>query len=105
MSDSVEFDRYIRTPFVVEATVITEENIDEIAELIGEVKVRNGEKYIALDRRVVPNMGRAYIGWFFTRLDDNYRCYNQKVFEKQFKAVGDQTEVTIALTEAPPVEV
>lgn len=97
MSDTLEFERFVRTPFVVEAVVITEENIDEIAKLVGEVKVKDGEKYIALDRRIVPNLGRAYQGWYFTRLDDNYRCYSEKIFNQQFVAVGDETEVTIQL--------
>jgi len=100
MSDTLEFERYVRTPFVVESIVITEENIDEIAELVGEVKVRNGEKYIALDRRIVPNLGRAHLGWHFTRLDDNYRCYSPKVFAAQFVEVGDRTEVTIEMSKA-----
>jgi hypothetical protein len=99
MSADLETKRYVRTPFVVEATIITEENIDSIAEKIGEVKVRNGEKYIALDRRIIPNLSRAYVGWFFTTLDDNYRCYSPKVFNAQFVSIGDDTEVTFSLEE------
>ena len=97
MSDTLEFERFVRTPFVVEATLITDENIEQIAELIGQVRVKDGEKYIALDRRVVPNLGRAYIGWYFTQMDDNYRCYSPKIFTQQFVEVGDRDEITIKL--------
>ena len=101
MSDSLEVQRFVRTPFVVEATLITEENIDEIGKLIGEVKTKDGEKYIAIDRRIVPNFSRAYLGWYFTQMDDKYRCYAPKVFTQQFVAVGDKTEITIQLEDLP----
>lgn len=80
----MEFNQYIRRPFVVEAVEITEENMVEIANLVGEVRSKNGVTFIALDRRVVPNVNRAYVGWFMTRMADNYRCYSPKVFTDQF---------------------
>ena len=84
MTDNSNFSRYIRKPFGVLATEITAENIDELAPLVGEVRMKGDEKYIALDRRIVPNVGRAYIGWFMTRLGDNLRCYSPKIFKDQF---------------------
>jgi hypothetical protein len=83
------FNQYVRTPFSVEATIITEENIEEVAQLVGTVRVKNGEKYVALDRRIVPNISRAYIGWYVTRLGDNFRCYSPKVFTEQFEPMND----------------
>lgn len=80
----MQFDKYIRRPFVVEAVEITTENMEEIAELVGEVRVKDGVPYIALNRRIVPNVNRAYAGWFMTQLDDNYRCYSPKIFNDQF---------------------
>lgn len=84
MGPVMKFNQYIRRPFVVEAVEITEENIDEVAELVGEIRVKDGVKFIALNRRIVPNVNRAYIGWFMTRMNDNYRCYNPKTFNEQF---------------------
>jgi len=83
------FSLFVRTPFSVEALIITEENIDEVAKLVGTVKTKNDEKYIALDRRVVPNISRAFIGWYLTRLGDNLRCYSPKVFMEQFEPMPD----------------
>ncbi len=83
------FNQYVRTPFSVEATIITEENIEEVAQLVGTVRTKNGEKYIALDRRIVPNISRAYLGWYVTRLGDNFRCYSPKVFTEQFEPMND----------------
>lgn len=97
MSD-IQFERFVRTPFVVEAVQITEENLEEIAAIIGEVKEKDGVRYIALDRRVVPNVARAFVGWTFTRLDDNYRCYSPKVFSQQFISVGNDTSVTFDIS-------
>lgn len=83
------FDQYVRTPFSVEALIITEENIEEVAKLVGTVRIKNDEKYIALDRRVVPNISRAYLGWYLTRLGDNLRCYSPKIFDEQFEIMPD----------------
>lgn len=95
----IEFNNYVRTPFAVEATLITNENIDAIADLVGTVRVKNGEKYIALDRRIVPNISRAYVGWFVTRLGDNYRCYSPKVFSEQFELMSDTLVVCFDFNE------
>lgn len=80
----MEFTTFIRKPFVVQAIEITEKNINEVAEFIGTVRTKGDLTYIALDRRIVPNVSRAYIGWFLTILGDNYRCYAPKVFNDQF---------------------
>jgi len=80
----MEFKTYTRTPFAVEAVEITEDNIDEIAALIGSVRTKDGVKTILVDRKIVPNIGRAGIGWFVTKMDDKYRCYAPKLFSEQF---------------------
>ena len=93
------FNNYVRTPFAVEATIISEENIEDVAALVGTVRVKNGEKYIALDRRIVPNISRAYVGWFVTRLGDNYRCYSPKVFSEQFEEMNETLVVCFDFNE------
>jgi hypothetical protein len=94
-----EFTKFVRKPFSVLATQVTEENIDELAKLVGEVRLKGEEKYIALDRRIVPNVGRAYLGWFVTRLGDNLRCYSPKVFKEQFMAMPDTDPVCFTQAE------
>lgn len=80
----MKFEHYIRKPFTVEAVEITRENIDEVAELIGETREKDGVPFIAINRRLVPNIHRAYLGWFVTKLGDNFRCYSPKVFNAEF---------------------
>lgn len=87
----MEFSQYIRKPFKVEAIEITDDNFMEIAKLVGEPRTKNGVAFIALDRRVVPNVSRAFVGWFMTKLGDNYRCYSPKVFNEQFVAHEPET--------------
>lgn len=85
----MNFTQFTRKQFSVEAVEITEENFEEIAAIVGEIREKDGAKWIAVDRRVVPSVNRAYVGWFMTRLGDNYRCYSPKVFHEQF--VADDT--------------
>lgn len=80
----MEFNQYVRRPFAVEAVEITEKNLNDIAKLVGTVRTLDGVTFIALDRRIIPNIRRAYVGWYLTRLGDNYRCYSPVVFESQF---------------------
>jgi hypothetical protein len=80
----MQFKNYIRKPFTVEAVEITEENMSDVAELIGEVREKDGVTFIAINRRLVPNIHRAYVGWFVTKLGDNFRCYSSKVFNAEF---------------------
>lgn len=99
MADDIDFERYVRTPFAVEATLITEDNIDEVAKLVGEVKTKNGEKFIVLDRRIVPNVGKAFQGWYLTRLGVNLRCYSPKVFKEQFMALPENGQATFTFSD------
>lgn len=86
MSD-LQFKTYERKPFRVEAIKITEDNIDEIGDLIGEVKIhtRTGAKFIATNPKIVSEVGYVYIGWYLTRYKNKYRCYKPVVFEKEFR--------------------
>jgi hypothetical protein len=87
----MEFSSFVRRPFLVEAVQITEENMEEVAKLIGEVKpnTKDGGNMILLDRHIIPNIRRAFVGWWVTKLDDNLRCYSPKVFEKEFTPKDD----------------
>ena len=81
----MEFTNFVRKPFTVEATEVTADNMAEVAELIGALREKdNGTPYIAVDRRLVPNLYRVYTGFWLTRMGDNVRCYSKRVFKQQF---------------------
>ena len=81
----MEFTNFVRKPFTVEATEVTAENMAEVAELIGVLRVKdNRTPYIAVDRRLVPNLYRVYTGFWLTQMGDNVRCYSKRVFKQQF---------------------
>jgi hypothetical protein len=85
----MEFATYNRNPFTVEALMITEENLDEVAALIGIVRTKGNDRYIAINRRLVPHVTRAYVGWWVTKVDNNLRCYSPKAFAEQFSPAED----------------
>lgn len=87
MGESLKFDRYVRTPFQVEAVRITEENLHEIAALIGEITTEDGKTFITINRKIIPTMGKAFVGWYLTRSGDSLRCYSAKVFKQQFMSL------------------
>lgn len=80
----MQFKTYNRNPFTVEALLITEENIEEVATLIGEIRKKGRERYIAVNPWVVPHVKRAFVGWWVTKVDNNLRCYSPKSFTEQF---------------------
>lgn len=89
----LEYKEYIRKPFVVEAVLITEENIKEIAKFVGKTETsEDGTIFIRVDPELVPNVTRVFPGHYMTRMGDHIRCYTPKVFFDQF------TEMT------PPVK-
>lgn len=94
MGESLKFDRYARTPFQVEAVRITEENFQEVADLIGEITTEDGKTFIAINRKIIPTMGKAFVGWYLTRSGDSLRCYSAKVFKQQFMSLNSEARVT-----------
>lgn len=88
----IEFQKYTRKPFTVEAVEITEENLEELAVHIGTIKTReeDGVKYIHVDRRLVPNVFRVFPGFFMTKMGDNIRCYSPRTFKEQFELLGTE---------------
>ena len=82
---TLQYENFVRKPFLVEATQVTEENMEELAKHIGEVrKKEDGTRYIFVDKRLVPNVYRVFPGFWVTRMGDNVRCYSEKVFHAQF---------------------
>ena len=95
MGERLEFIRFTRRPFSVEAVEVTDDNMDELGALIGDIRVKDDVRYIAIDRRVVPNVRKAFVGWWVTRMDDNLRCYSPEIFEEQFieASMGERAEL------------
>lgn len=81
----MEFAEFVRTPFKIEAFQITDENLEEVCDLIGtEIKTKGDARHIVLDRRVVQTGFRAVIGGWVTRMGDRLRYYSPASFESQF---------------------
>ena len=80
----MEYIEIVRKPFIVEAVEVTTENIEEIAKLVGELRFKDDKPYIQVNRNVVPGVYRVHPGYWMTRMGDNIRCYNKRVFASQF---------------------
>lgn len=78
--------KFVRKPFVVTAVEITESNIADLATSLGELKTDDstGRQFIQLNRKIVPMVDKAYVGWFVTGFGEKYRCFNPKSFHAQF---------------------
>ena len=101
----MEFTTFVRKPFTVEAVEITNENIAELAEFIGTLRERdNGQKFIQVDRRAVPNVFRVYPGFWMTKMGDNVRCYSKRIFKDQFTESTDEIEGWVKFLNGEEVE-
>lgn len=88
----MEMTTFVRKPFAVQAIEVTEENIAEIAELVGELKeTEAGVPFIKVHPRLVPNVFKVYPGFWMTKMGDNVRCYSAKIFRQQF--IESTTEI------------
>jgi len=96
---TVQYQDFVRKPFKVRATLVTPENMEELSKHIGEVRTNDeGEKYIFVDKRLVPNVNRVFVGFWVTQFGDNVRCFSDKSFRKQFT---EYTEDWAAYFEEP----
>ncbi len=92
----MDFTTFVRKPFKVEAVEVTEENIAEVAKLVGALREKDdGSPYIHVDRRLVPNVYRVYPGFWMTKMGDNVRCYSQPVFINQFVESSEDIETWV----------
>ena len=89
----MQFEQFVRKPFVVQAIQITEENIEELAKFIGTLERKDdGRPYIQVDKTKVPNLFRVYPGFWMTRMGKNTRCYAENIFAKEFKPSTPELE-------------
>lgn len=92
----MQFDTFVRKPFLVEAVEITEENIEELAKFIGTLKRKgNGTPFIQVDSTKVPNIPRVYPGYWLTRMGKKTRCYSQRVFKQEFTESSPALEAQV----------
>jgi hypothetical protein len=81
----LEFNSFIRKPFTVDAVQVTEDNMAEVAKLVGELKEKDdGTPFIQVDKKKVPNIYRVFPGFWMTRMGNHIRCYSPKIFHDQF---------------------
>ena len=87
----MDFKDYIRKPFQIKAVEVTQENFEEIAAFCGKAIQTNqkGDRYILVNRRVIPNGFKIFVGWWVTVMDDNVRCYPPKSFDSQFAPITE----------------
>lgn len=86
----MDFSKFVRKPFLVEAVEVTPDNIAEIAPLVGTLKEKaDGTPFIQVNQRLVPNVFRVYPGFWVTKLDETIRCYSKKAFFAQFMEAND----------------
>lgn len=98
----MEFTTFVRKPFTVEAVEITEENIAEVAEQIGELRSKpDGGSFIHVNRKLVPNVFRVYPGFFMTQMGDNVRVYSRRIFKEQFVEVAPDIQGWIDFINGP----
>lgn len=88
----LEFTSHVRKPFIVEAIEVTEENIAELAPLIGELKERpDGTPFIYVTRKRIL-VDRVYIGYYVTKMGNNIHCYSKRLFDQQFVELTDDIQ-------------
>ena len=85
----MDFNTFVRRPFVIEAVEITNDNIEAIAAYVGDLRMKpNGVPFIEVDKRRVPNVYRVFPGFFMTTMETDrgakIRCYSPKAFASQF---------------------
>lgn len=101
----MDFNDYVRKPFVVSAVEITTDNIAEVAKLVGDLQHKeDGTPYILVDRRLVPNLYRVYPGFFMTKMGDRVRCYNRRTFFEQFTGCTPEIQTWVDFLNSGGVE-
>ena len=91
---SISYESYKHIPFEVKAVEITDENIEEIATLIGEIEINEeGEKVIRTDKRVIKGFRTVPVGWFMSKVGRSFRIYKPLAFERTFELMPEVLDV------------
>lgn len=91
------FQDYVRTPFAIKAIEVTEDNFEDVAAFCGKsIEVTSkGDRYIFVNRRIIPTGSKIFVGWWITLMDDNVRCYPPRSFNSQFVPLDGKTEFVV----------
>lgn len=93
---------FVRRPFNVEALRLTEDNLDAIAEMLGEVKTsKKGVTYIKIDPKHNTNRRVVELGFWITQKDDVLHFYSDNAFKRNFMGAIEATFEAIPQTELP----
>lgn len=101
----MEYTKFVRKPFIVDVVEVTLENIEEIAKMVGELRYKDDQPFIQVNRNVVPGVVRVFPGFYMTLMGDNIRCYSKKVFAQQFSPNTPEIENWVNYINEPPKNV
>lgn len=98
----MDFKDYARKPFTIKAAEVTDDNFEEVAALCGKsIQVnQKGDRFILVNRRIIPNGFKIFVGWWITIMDDNIRCYPPRSFESQFVVVDEDSDTLTHINNA-----
>lgn len=100
----MELQEYTRKPFTVLAVEITEENIAELAPLIGTLRDKeDGTPYIYVDRKLVPHVYRVYPGFWMTKMGASVMCFSQKTFLMNYVKTTNDVKAFLSTLKPPEV--
>lgn len=86
----MEYTPYVRKPLQVNAVQFTEENMEELAPLVGSFRTKTNEDgsktpFIVVDRRLVPNnVYKVWPGFWMTKVGDSVHVFTEPAFKSQF---------------------
>lgn len=102
--EDIPFEPYVRKPFDVFAVQITDENIAELAPFIGTLtQEENGRNVILVDRKLIRNLDKVYVGYWLTKMGTTLRCYSKNAFAKHFMPANDPANSITLTTTNPPL--
>ena len=99
----LHYETFVRTPFKIEAVEVTEENIHQIAEMLGSkifTDTRTGSTFIGVDNDQMPGIYRIYAGFWVTKMGHRFRAYSQQRFLKEFIRLSAGVEGWVKMAES-----
>lgn len=86
----MEYTTYVRKPLQVDAVQFTEENMEELAPLVGSFRMKTNDDgsqtpYIVVDWRLVPNkVNKVWPGFWMTKIGESVHVFPEGQFKSQF---------------------
>lgn len=81
----LQYEEYVRKPYVLRAIQITNENISELAQMIGSLQHKKGGRpFIEVDRQKIPVLTKVFVGYWMTIKGTSIRCYSPRTFRDEF---------------------